>query len=119
MSDLAPSLQAFFTERLAGQRQVSPHTIAAYRDTLKLLLAFAARKAGKTPSKLGVADLDAPLIGAFLRHLETECNDSARTRNARLSAIHSLFGTSRCATPNTPRLSSACWRSRPGVLTGR
>ena len=91
MSDLAPSLQAFFTERLAGQRQVSPHTIAAYRDTLKLLLAFAARKAGKTPSKLGVADLDAPLIGAFLRHLETERNNSARTRNARLSAIHSLF----------------------------
>ena len=91
MSTLAPTLQAFFTDRLAGQRQVSSHTIAAYRDTLKLLLAFAAVQTGKPPSGLDIADLDAPLIGAFLTHLETERGNSARTRNARLAAIHSLF----------------------------
>jgi integrase/recombinase XerD len=91
MSSLAPTLQAFFTDRLAGQRQVTGHTIAAYRDTLKLLLVFAARQTGKTPSELDVADLDAPLIGAFLHHLQVERGNSARTRNARLAAIHSLF----------------------------
>ncbi|HZD90105.1 MAG TPA: site-specific integrase [Pseudolabrys sp.] len=91
MSSLAPTLQAFFTDRL-GQRQVSGHTIAAYRDTLKLLLVFAARRTGKTPSELDVADLDAPLIGAFLHHLQVERGNSARTRNTRLAAIHSLFG---------------------------
>jgi integrase/recombinase XerD len=91
MSSLAPTLQAFVTDRLAGQRQVTGHTIAAYRDTVKLLLVFAARQTGKTPSELDVADLDAPLIGAFLHHLQVERGNSARTRNARLAAIHSLF----------------------------
>ncbi len=91
MSTLAPTLQAFFTDRLARQRQASGHTIAAYRDTLKLLLCFAAQRTGKAPSALDVADLDAPLIGAFLHHLQTERGNSARTRNARLAAIHSLF----------------------------
>jgi integrase/recombinase XerD len=91
VSSLAPTLQAYMTDRLIRQRQASPHTVAAYRDTLKLLLAFAERHAGKPPSKLEVADLDAPLIGAFLEHLETGRGNSARTRNARLAAIHSLF----------------------------
>jgi integrase/recombinase XerD len=81
VSSLAPTLQAYMTDRLIRQRQASPHTVAAYRDTLKLLLAFAERH----------ADLDAPLIGAFLEHLETGRGNSARTRNARLAAIHSLF----------------------------
>jgi integrase/recombinase XerD len=76
---------------LAGQRQVSGHTIAAYRDSLRLLLVFAARQTGKTPSELDIADLDAPLIGAFLHHLVAERGNTARTRNARLAAIHSLF----------------------------
>jgi site-specific recombinase XerD len=91
MSALAPTLQAFFTERLVRQRQASPNTIAAYRDTLRLLLEFAAQRTGKQPSKLEVADLDAPLIGAFLDHLESERGNGARTRNARLTAIRSLF----------------------------
>jgi len=92
MSTLAPTLQAFFTDRLARQRQASGHTIAAYRDTLKLLLSFATQQTGKPPSGLDIADLDAPLIGAFLNHLETGRGNSVRTRNARLAAIHSLFG---------------------------
>ena len=91
MTALAPTLQAFFTDRLARQRDASPHTIAAYRDTWRLLLGFAAARAGKQPSLLEIADLDAPLIAAFLDHLERDRGNSPRTRNARLAAVHSLF----------------------------
>jgi integrase/recombinase XerD len=91
MTQLAPTLQAFFTERLLTQRKVSPHTIAAYRDSLRLLLCFAQERTGKPPSRLDFADLDAPLIGAFLQHLDRERGNSTATRNARLAAIHSLF----------------------------
>ena len=91
MSALAPTLQAFFTDRLIGQRNASPHTIAAYRDTLRLLLCFAAQRTGRQPSQLDIDDLDAPLIGAFLDYLEHERANSIRTRNARLAAIRSLF----------------------------
>jgi site-specific recombinase XerD len=88
---LAPTLQAFFTDRLAGQRGASGHTIAAYRDTWRLLLGFAARRTGKNPCQLDIADLDAPLIAAFLDHLERDRGNSPRTRNSRLAAIRSLF----------------------------
>src|SRR5438552_16778724 len=91
MSTLAPPLQAACTDRLARQRQASPHTIAAYRDAIKLLLTFAAQQTSKPPARRDIADLDAPLIGAFLNQLETGRGNSARTRNARLAAIHSLF----------------------------
>jgi integrase/recombinase XerD len=89
---LAPTLQAFFTERLLAQRGASPNTIAAYRDTFRLLLAFAASRVGRPPSALDIADLDAPLVGAFLEHLEHDRHNGVRTRNNRLAAIHSLFG---------------------------
>ena len=91
MNTLAPTLQTFFTDRLVRQRQASDHTIAAYRDAIKLLLTFAAERTAKPPSRLDLADLDAPLIGAFLDHLEHQRGNSVRTRNARLAAIHSLF----------------------------
>ena len=91
MSLLAPTLEAFFTERLTGQRQASPRTIAAYRDTFRLLLTFAQHTTAKAPSSLDLADVDAPLIGAFLQHLEQQRGNAVRTRNARLTAIHSLF----------------------------
>jgi site-specific recombinase XerC len=65
VSALAPTLEAFFTERLVGQRQVSPHTVAAYADTFRLLLAFVQRQSGKAPARLSLTDLDAPVIGAF------------------------------------------------------
>ena len=91
MSALAPLLEAFFAERLIGQRQASPHTVAAYRDAFCLLLRFAQRHTGKAPHQLTLEDIDAPLIGAFLNHLEAERGVSARTRNARLTAIRSLF----------------------------
>jgi integrase/recombinase XerD len=91
MSALAPTLEAWFTDRLIRQRQASPHTIAAYRDTMRLLLGFAAGQLEKQPVQLEVADLDAPLIGAFLDHLERERGNGPRTRNTRLAAIRSLF----------------------------
>lgn len=91
MSALAPTLEAFFTERLICQRHASPNTVAAYRDAWRLLLGFASQRTGKQPSELDVADLDAPLIGDFLEHLETERHNGARTRNARLAAIRSFF----------------------------
>ena len=91
MSALAPTVQAFFTQRLLRERNASPHTIAAYRDTIKLLLRFAATRRGREPSMLDVADLDADTVAAFLDHLQTERGNSARTRNARLAAIHSLY----------------------------
>jgi integrase/recombinase XerD len=92
MTALAPALQAFFTDRLTLQRQASEHTIAAYRDAIKMLIVFAAQRTGKNPSRLDIADLDAQTVGAFLNHLENERGNSVRTRNARLAAIHSLFG---------------------------
>jgi integrase/recombinase XerD len=92
MTALAPTLQAFFTSRLIRQRQASPSTIASYRDTWRLLLGYCSARTGKQPSDLQITDLDAPLIAAFLNHLEQDRGNSARTRNARLAAIHSLFG---------------------------
>jgi integrase/recombinase XerD len=90
MSLLAPTMQAFFTERLITQRDSSPHTVACYRDTFRLLLAFASQRIGKQPCRLDVDDLDAPLIGAFLNHLEHDRGNSPRTRNNRLAAIHAF-----------------------------
>jgi site-specific recombinase XerD len=92
MSAFAPLLQAFFTDRLIGQRRASEHTITGYRDTFRLLLAFAATQTDKKPCALDIADLDAPLIGAFLDYLEHARGNQIRTRNNRLAAIHSLFG---------------------------
>jgi integrase/recombinase XerD len=88
---LAPTLQAFFTGRLLCQQRVSPNTIASYRDTFRLLLAFVQQKTGTRPARLELTQLDAPTIGAFLEHLETERGNSARTRNIRLAAVHSFF----------------------------
>jgi integrase/recombinase XerD len=91
MSLIAPTLQAFFCERLITERNASPETIASYRDAIRLLLAYAHQHTGKPPFQLDFDDLDAPLIGAFLTHLETDRGNSVRTRNNRLAAIHSLY----------------------------
>jgi len=91
VSAFAPTIEAFFAERLIAQREASPRTVAAYRDTLRMLLVFAEQHAGKPPSRLDVADVDCELVGSFLTHLEHDRGNSARTRNTRLAAIHSLF----------------------------
>ena len=91
MSALAPTLQTFFTDYMQRQRKASPHTIAAYRDAVRLLLAFTAQRTGKQPHQLDLGDLDAQLIVAFLDHIEHDRHNTIRTRNARLAAIHSLY----------------------------
>jgi site-specific recombinase XerD len=91
MSLVAPTLQAFFTDRLTRQLQASPRTIASYRDTLRLLLVYVHDTTGKQPSALDWDDLDEPLITAFLDQLEHDRRNSIRSRNLRLTAIRSLF----------------------------
>lgn len=90
-SDFPALLQTFFTNRLLQQRRASPHTVTAYRNTFRLLLRFATTRLGRAPSCLTVADLDAVFLGQFLDHLERERGNSARSRNARLAALHAFF----------------------------
>ena len=90
-ANLPPLLQSFFTTRLLTQRKVSPHTIASYRDTFRLLLQFAQKRLRKAPSQLELSDLDAALIGAFLEDLENRRSNGTRSRNLRLTAIRSFF----------------------------
>jgi integrase/recombinase XerD len=90
-AELPSLLQSFFTDRLLHQRRASPHTIAGYRDCFRLLLRFAKERLGKMPSKILIEDLDAPFLGLFFEHLESVRKNGARTRNARLGAIHSFF----------------------------
>ena len=89
--NVAALLAAFFTDRLVRQREASPHTVAAYRDSFRLLLGFAQQRLRIAPSKLCLDQLDAPLVSAFLDWLERERGNGPRTRNARLAAIHSFF----------------------------
>ena len=91
-SEFPQLLAAFFTDRLMQQRQASPHTIASYRDTFRLLVQYALRALRKAPAALDIGDLDTDFLGAFLTHLETERGNDARSRNTRLAAIRSFFG---------------------------
>jgi site-specific recombinase XerD len=88
---LAALLENFFTQRLMLQRRVSAHTIASYRDTFRLLLQFIQTRLHKAPSTLALEDIDAPVVVSFLDHLEKARAVTARTRNLRLTAIHSFF----------------------------
>jgi integrase/recombinase XerD len=91
MTALAPTLQAFFTTRLTSQYGASPHTVAAYRDTWRLLLGYAAQSLGTAPAQLDLSQLDVALINGFLTDLETRRGNSIATRNARLAAVHSFL----------------------------
>lgn len=84
-------VQDFFLRRLVQQRGVSARTVESYRDAFELLFGFVEESTGKPPTALVLADLDAPLVLDFLDHLETVRSNSARTRNARLAAIHSFM----------------------------
>ena len=84
-------LQGFFTQRLMQQRQASPHTIASYRDTFRMLLQYAEKHLRRAPSTLVLEDIDAPLVAAFLDDIEKVRDVTPRTRNLRLTAIHSFF----------------------------
>jgi integrase/recombinase XerD len=93
-------LETFFTDRLLQQKQVSPHTIASYRDTFCLLLRYAQQQLHKTPAKLALTELNAPMIIAFLDYLQQARGTSARSRNVRLAAIHSFFQYAALQSPN-------------------
>ena len=90
-TNLAPLLERFFTQRLMQERRVSPHTISSYRDAFRLFLKFTQQRLHKPPSALVFEEIDAPLIVAFLDHLEKQRGLSIRSRNLRLTAIHSFF----------------------------
>lgn len=98
---LGDLLESFFRQRLIAQREASPHTVAAYRDGLRLLLVFVAGRQGKPPSELAVEDLDRDVVLAFLDHLEQERHNSISTRNARLAAIRSFFQHAAASDPET------------------
>jgi integrase/recombinase XerD len=90
-ADLGTLIQAFFCKRLISQRRASPHTIASYRDTFRLLLAFAHKRLRRPPSQLELKDISPSLVSDFLDHLEATRSNRARTRNLRLAAIRSFF----------------------------
>jgi len=91
MASLAPILQRFFTDRMITQKHASQHTIRSYRDTFRLLLSYAQQATGTPPWKLELRQLDTQLITGFLQHLQHQRRNSARTRNARLAAIRTLY----------------------------
>jgi integrase/recombinase XerD len=88
---LAPLVQDFFAQHLLGYKRSSPQTVAAYRDTFRLLLAFLKQLRGREPSQLRLEDVDATAVLAFLDHLETDRKNSIRSRNVRLAAVRSFF----------------------------
>src|ERR1035438_4662884 len=90
-TDFPALLQSFFTTRLMTQRKASPHTIASYRDTFRLLLRFAQKRLRKPPSRLRFEDVDASFVAAFLNDLEENRHIAVRSRNLRLTAIRSFF----------------------------
>src|SRR5437870_3144512 len=105
---LAALLQRFFTQRLMRQRQASPHTISSYRDSFRQFLKFVQQRLRKPPSRLTFEEIDAPLIVAFLDELEKHQGVSVRSRNLRLTAIHSSFNTRLSRHPPILHRSSAC-----------
>jgi integrase/recombinase XerD len=84
-------IQRFFIDRLLSQLGASPHTVASYRDTFRLLLAFASKRLGQPPSRLSIEDIDVTLVANFLENLEQERANGAKTRNTRLAAIRAFF----------------------------
>jgi len=106
-SSLPSLLQRFFTERLITQQGVSPHTVAGYRDTFRLLFRFTTTQLHRAPSALRVEDLDAPFLERFLEHLERDRRNQPRTRNHRLAALHGFF---RYVALAEPGLSLQCQR---------
>ena len=104
---LAPLLQRFFTERLISQQSASPHTVAGYRDTFRLLFRFTTERLRRPPSDLRIEDLDVSMLERFLDSLERDRGNGPRTRNHRLSALHAFF---RYVALAEPALSLQCQR---------
>jgi len=130
---IAPHLQTFFAEYLCQQKRQSPKTIRSCRDTFRLLLTFVRDHTGIEPSALRIADLDAPVVLRFLNYLEQERGNSVRSRNIRLSALRSFFGSVpiTCESPwrhnhsdfgGTRKLSNSSivqmWSVKPAAIAG-
>lgn len=115
----APLCQSFFAKRLIAQRCASPHTVAAYAQTFRLLVRYAQERLGTPPSKLALVQLDAPFLASFLDQLEGQRANAARSRNARLAALRSFYHYASRKCRSTPRSSSASSRSRINGCHGR
>ena len=89
--NIATPVHKFFEDYLTAERGLSSHTVLAYRDSMKLFLAFASEHCRKTCIDLNVEDLTADCVRSFLDHLETKRQNSVRSRNARLAVLHSFF----------------------------
>ncbi len=87
---LGPLLSGFFLDRLVRQQGVSPATLAAYRDTFRLLLRFLVERLRRAVATLTIDDMAPSVVLAFLDHLEQKRGNTVRTRNARLAAVHSF-----------------------------
>lgn len=105
VGDFSPLLQGFFTLRLLEQQGASPHTVASYRDTFRLLLAFACERLHQAPSSLSMVEITPGFLTEFLKHLEADRHNTARTRNGRLSALRAFF---RFVSMAEPRLTLQC-----------
>jgi site-specific recombinase XerD len=103
-------LQRFFTERLVTHLDASGHTVAAYRDTFRVLLPFVHARVGRAPSALRLDDLDASCLEAFLVHLERDRHNQPRTRNQRLAALRGFFRYVALGSPATVCTASGCSR---------
>jgi integrase/recombinase XerD len=90
-ADFARLCESFFAKRLVAQRKASQHTISSYAHTFRLLIKFACKRLGRPPSKLSLAELNAPFLVEFLDDLEATRGNDARSRNARLAAIRSFY----------------------------
>ena len=91
VSDFSQLCESFFSKRLIAQRKASPHTISAYAQTFRLLVAYAQKRLGTPPSQLSLAQLDAPFLAGFLDELESKRSNSARSRNARLASLRAFY----------------------------
>ena len=89
--DLSSFVTNFFRSHLTAERNLSPHTMRAYRDALKLFLRFAAAWHKRPADHLALADLTTEVVLAFLDSLEAARKNNVRTRNARLAALHCFF----------------------------
>jgi len=106
-SNLPALLQGFFTDHLRAQLDASPCTVASYRDTFRLLLHFVTKRLKRAPSEVRLEDIDAPCVGDFLEHLESDRGNCVRTRNVRLAALHAFF---RYVAVNEPACALQCQR---------
>ena len=88
---IGPILYSFFEDHLKLKKGLRPSSVSSYRDVLRLFLLFVSKDAHRKITRLFLSDLTADRVIRFLNHLEYERNNHIRTRNHRLSALHTFF----------------------------